>query len=799
MTKSQKLSIEKALQAIEKTQVYIEKNGICIEVERELMELLEVLEKSLCEEVSNKALIEYKNCINMQAFFNLRNQIETHELKKKTHIVFFPYNASMWDSLESVWKAGIDDENCEVKVVPIPYYERTPDGGFGEMHYEGKMLPSYVSTVDWREYDLKEERPDIAYIHNPYDEYNRVTSVYPEFYSKEIKKYAGKLVYIPYYLFVNDMVRKEMIWVPGVINADYVICQSEKCCKQSVEIYDIERRKIKQTADGNNKFLPLGSPIVDKINQSKEEELPEEWKRLIYSGGIKKKVLFYNTHLGCVMGDNTEKFFKKINWFFEFLKEREDIVLLWRPHPLMRATIQSMNPVVAERYDELVESYKKEGWGIYDETAELNRSIAISDMYYGDWSSVATMFQEAGKPVMLEQLHILEEREAEDFYSTDLLIENENIWISMGNCGALLRYESKTESLVNEVCIKEESGIALYQKMVRYKSNLFLIPFNAKNIAIYNTDDASVSYIELNPVLQSACKFFDAIQMEDRYLYLFPTVYSYGIKLDMETQQIEYIPLLALRDQVKRDESEVLFYSTFVQNVSKIFMLLAESNTLVEYSTTENKFCTRILDQKDDAFISIAQAENDIWFVSRRTGEITKVSLHDWQVQSYQIDYSAVSSEARDSILNIRENGYVYSVYKNNQLYLVPDVGNYMIRICLNDFCAEQVQISVMNEYKMQGTNGKLTLCNNNIYCHMQCYNGIVCIDENDRVTLIDTKLDRAFYEENYALEREIGHVIVEDEYCYTLKKLCELSHNQQEIKTKNNNGLLIHKEIISK
>ena len=66
------------------------------------------------------------------------------EKEIKLEVVFFPYKVSMWDSLESIWFAARDDENCDAYVVPIPYYDRLPNGEFGTMHYEGNLYPEYV-------------------------------------------------------------------------------------------------------------------------------------------------------------------------------------------------------------------------------------------------------------------------------------------------------------------------------------------------------------------------------------------------------------------------------------------------------------------------------------------------------------------------------------------------------------------------------------------------------------------------------------------------------------------------------
>lgn len=43
----------------------------------------------------------------------------------------------------------------------------------------------------------------------------------------------------------------------------------------------------------------------------------------------------------------------------------------------------------------------------FDETTDLNRSIAICDAYYGDDSSVIQLFQGVNKPVMVEDVEII--------------------------------------------------------------------------------------------------------------------------------------------------------------------------------------------------------------------------------------------------------------------------------------------------------------------------------------------------------------------------------------------------------
>lgn len=40
-----------------------------------------------------------------------------------------------------------------------------------------------------------------------------------------------------------------------------------------------------------------------------------------------------------------------------------------------------MRPQLWKEYDQIVKKYREEGWGIYDDTADADRAIMISDTY----------------------------------------------------------------------------------------------------------------------------------------------------------------------------------------------------------------------------------------------------------------------------------------------------------------------------------------------------------------------------------------------------------------------------------
>ena len=344
---------------------------------------------------------------------SIKNDIPTRK-----EIVFLPYKASMWDSLESVWRVADEDELCDAYVIPIPYYDKNPDGSFKEMHYEGDQYPEYVPVTNYEEYDFENRKPDMIFIHNPYDEFNYVTNVPPFFYAKNLKKFTERLVYIPYFILKeispdNDQAVKGMehfCTVPGVLYADRVIVQSEDMRTIYINVLtETFGEETRQTWE--RKILGLGSPKLDKVSNTSKNgvEIPEEWLRVIRKpDGGAKKIILYNTSINTLL-KHEEKMLVKMHDVFKTFKENKDeIALLWRPHPLIKSTISSMRPALWEAYEKMIKQYKEEGWGIYDDTAELDRAIVMSDGYYGDESSVVQLCQKVGKPVMIQNVKIIE-------------------------------------------------------------------------------------------------------------------------------------------------------------------------------------------------------------------------------------------------------------------------------------------------------------------------------------------------------------------------------------------------------
>lgn len=526
-----------------------------------------------------------------------------NDIQVRTTAVFLPYKASMWDSLESVWKAADEDPTCDAYVVPIPYFDKNPDGSFREMHYEGNEYPKYVPITSWETYDLAAEHPDMIFIHNPYDEFNHVTSVHPAYYSKVLKNQTDLLVYIPYFILgqANPDDKEEIeklehfCMVPAVIYADKVIVQSKKWKKFYIDVM-IRTMGNDTRQVWEKKILDLGSPKMDKVFATSRDtvEIPEEWLKVIEKpDGSWKKIIFYNTSVSALL-QHSEKMLEKMEHVFRVFQENQnEVALLWRPHPLIRATIESMRPQLWMAYEKVVKAYIDEGWGIYDDTADINRAIALSDAYYGDLSSVVQMYEETGKLILIQGFEQDEQCADEEVYQLNFLAGvqvGNDVYFSAWNKNGLFKYNPQTGECSFLKCFVGEENWGLHSEAILYGNTIWFIPRASERIAIVDLENLDIGYLELpesghRPKERNIPprRMFVCHEEGEKYLWVIPNAYKLFIKIDMERRQIisvqewgndEYAGAIGVRNQNK------LWVSIYSSREFRVIDLLTEEQII---------------------------------------------------------------------------------------------------------------------------------------------------------------------------------------------------------------------------
>jgi len=312
-------------------------------------------------------------------------------------VAFIVHIASMSDSLESIYLAAKEDNNCVAHWIVVPYCEVKDYQIQNIMHFEGEgHYDERFDITPWKEYNLEAHRPDIIFTLNAYDANNTVTTIYHEFYSQTICNFTDLLVYVPYFIDIDTGLEENFALVPSCVFANKVTLATEKLREHYIDTYS--KKYGNEFGKPEDKFVALGSPKYDKVINTKRDdyELPETWKTLVGE----KKVITYISSVMSVL-EKRDIYLNKLKTILDVFKSRDDVVLWWRPHPLIENTIKSMLPDMLESYQEIVAEFKNDDEGIFDDTSDLHRAIAWSDGYYGDRSSLIMLYQCVGKPVMI--------------------------------------------------------------------------------------------------------------------------------------------------------------------------------------------------------------------------------------------------------------------------------------------------------------------------------------------------------------------------------------------------------------
>ena len=260
-------------------------------------------------------------------------------------VLFLPYNASMADSMVSV-VGSAKRLGLKVHVYPLSF---TSCGVERNEFVEGEIEKPNIEDFD-----------AVVY-HNPYDDSNFVTEVEKEFHSDKMK---GKttLVYIPYYCGISNM---DFMTKPGVRNADIIFC-------------DPEDELDYQMLYPDKKIFGVESPKMDTIEE-----------------GTGNAILICTSLIPFL-----EKSGSKIAAYRGWINDMEGEEIIFRPHPLMRETIETLAPTKLEEWDKLIEEVKAKGIEI-DTEPQIGKTFARCKLLVSDGSSVVKMWEKTEKPCFL--------------------------------------------------------------------------------------------------------------------------------------------------------------------------------------------------------------------------------------------------------------------------------------------------------------------------------------------------------------------------------------------------------------
>ena len=203
-------------------------------------------------------------------------------------------------------------------------------------------------------------------------------------------------------------------WFAEVYSADFenimlpVPCGYDEVLKT---IYDNYHVPVKNWGGHEYPFYARQLRELRKIVKEKEKTLnpdwvedeetaniyPKDWKRMIQG----KKVVLFEDGIPLYTEFGEKALEKLDNVLSIFKKKQKEIVLWWRPQRQIRTALELLSNEFVERYDMIVQTYKEEGWGIYDLSLEEDRALDNCDAYYGEQNALVNRIKDK-KPIMIE-------------------------------------------------------------------------------------------------------------------------------------------------------------------------------------------------------------------------------------------------------------------------------------------------------------------------------------------------------------------------------------------------------------
>lgn len=324
------------------------------------------------------------------------------------------------------------------------------------------------------------------------------------------------------------------------------------CCikKTGMHEYPFYARQLRQLREyvSNIEYRAqdIGLISIDEIEvKEKSKELPADWvpRTLKEDGSRKKLVLCANDPVSYARYGN--KALDKLETIIQtFERIKDSVMLWWRPHPVMKKVLDEVSPKLGGRYQQILDCYKKNGWGICDETDNIDRAVEECDIYYGDMNAILQPFQNMGRPIILCRIGDDEEedinafqnnsgrvRECQTYLSmTDYVEDADRIYFSNVNYNALIAVNKETQTVVKHVPFADEQPDFrnMHLQCVRWQNKIYFLPAGAPFLHIYDLEgrtQRSCHFIEEVAAPKESWGYFT----HDNQLYLLPCLARQGL------------------------------------------------------------------------------------------------------------------------------------------------------------------------------------------------------------------------------------------------------------------------------
>jgi len=623
----------------------------------------------------------------------MKVMVKFMEQMTKKKIVFIVYRAGWWGCFDSIYRKALENNDSECYVIPVPYYERSTDGNgidYGKKHYEGDKLPKDIAVTDYNGFSFQIIQPDIIYMHNPYDGLNKLDAVDTQYYSEELKKSTKMLIYIPHMLYI-DSVPDYLQYSTVYQNVDKIILANEDV---KLQFHDIPKEKLEVS----------GSPLVEYIEKLQENrpEIPASWLSMLDNnkdfGG--KRAILYNLGFS-ELSYGTDALIKKLEYVFDYMKTRKDVVFIWRPEKEIGGKLDELPENIMNEYLRLTQRFIEERIGVYDITDDVCVAAVICDAFMGEDHPNKNLFGIQGKPVLLldkECRCIQTDDELRSVSFLDCTPDGENIWFVANEYNLLCKMNliSGEIEIIDEIPYEVVYGGINYCGIIKKNNQIYLNPYHAEAFVTYNIDQSEFIKTYL-PEKQDVN--FDYIVPYKEYLFLKSKAYPAIIRYNTITEEYKYYNSWVdeLETYVnEEDMNEPYFLWGVVACKEKLMLASSKANVLMEFNMENGDHKFYEVGPKGSKFFGMEYDGENFWTIPYLGKDIMcwNYNTGDWKT------YNDFSDEIEDKSIPFR------AILKNKQsLMIFPCQADFGLIIDLKEKLIKKNKIDLPypeNTYKSE-------------------------------------------------------------------------------------------------
>ena len=352
---------------------------------------------SVFEALSSEEIEEFVNKINLLPEITEDILLEYQTEKKKKEILFLPVRAKDFPAMETYLKECMERENTRVLVMPIPFFDRGPDGNIEEEFYEKDLFPANLPLMDYHNYDFSERHPDEIVIQNPWDQYGSGLTVNPDYYSGKIWMFTDKLTYIPYFRVdeITDLDEKAIanmkcyVISPGVIYSDLVLVQSDNIKKRYRDCLNNFPSEIKDNI-GIDKIsaYPDASSSLEKTGDVQHEDVLNK-KKIVFEFSLSELYIYENKAI--------EKLQQIMDTFQSF---RDSVEVIWVMEDNFEQELRRIKPELTDEFLEIRRAFYQKEMGRIVNAVSIKNELKYMNAFYGSGGYIMNLCIREKLPVM---------------------------------------------------------------------------------------------------------------------------------------------------------------------------------------------------------------------------------------------------------------------------------------------------------------------------------------------------------------------------------------------------------------